>query len=239
MSRHSQGQGGNGHDQNHTQQPGSHGYQGSDYNSRGDTRGHGQREYHQPDYAQRDFSQRDFNQREWQHHQFGPADQRFRMGQPSRDQGPTFGDPRANQFDGRSDGDGGRGTHAVGGGHMDWSTGHQPTVPAQPSHRGRGPKGFKRSDDRIREAVSECLMDHHEIDASEISVEVQDGEVILSGTVDDRRTKRLAEHIVADLSGVHDVVNQIRVTRAGSPASDHDKRAETNGRNGADAKRPS
>lgn len=200
MSRHSQGQGGNGHDQNRTQQPGSHGYQGSDFNSRGDTRGHGQREYHQPDYAQRDFSQRDFNQREWQHREFGPADQRFRM---------------------------------------DQSTGQQPTVAAQPSHRGKGPKGYKRSDDRIREAVSECLMDHHEIDASEISVEVQDGEVILSGTVDDRKTKRLAEHIVADLSGVHDVVNQIRVKRAGSPTSDTDTRTETNGRNGADAKRPS
>lgn len=82
------------------------------------------------------------------------------------------------------------------------------------SHRGKGPKGFKRSDDRIREHVSEILMDHHEIDASDIEVQVKDGEVTLSGTVADRRTKRLAEEVIENLSGVNDVHNGIRVARS-------------------------
>jgi hypothetical protein len=42
---------------------------------------------------------------------------------------------------------------------------------------------------------------------------VQNGEVILSGTVDDRRTRRLAEEIIEDLPGVRDVRCDLRVNR--------------------------
>jgi hypothetical protein len=77
--------------------------------------------------------------------------------------------------------------------------------------RGKGPKNFTRSDERLRELVSEALSDDNEIDASEIEVEVKNGEVILKGTVDDRHTKRLAEECVVRVSGVHDVQNQIRI----------------------------
>ena len=78
-------------------------------------------------------------------------------------------------------------------------------------HSGKGPKGYQRSDDRIREDVSEALSRHGDVDASEIEVNVQNGEVTLTGTVQDRQQKRLAEDVVADLSGVKDVHNQIRV----------------------------
>jgi len=78
-------------------------------------------------------------------------------------------------------------------------------------YSGRGPKGWKRSDERIREDVSERLADHPEIDASEIEVNVNNGEVILTGTIEDRRTKRLAEDIAESVSGVGEVHNQLRV----------------------------
>jgi hypothetical protein len=80
-------------------------------------------------------------------------------------------------------------------------------------HAGRGPKGYKRSDERIREDVNERLTDHPELDASEIEVSVEDGIVTLSGTVDDRRDKRLAEDIAESVSGVQDVTNNIRVSQ--------------------------
>jgi hypothetical protein len=80
-------------------------------------------------------------------------------------------------------------------------------------HAGRGPKGWQRSDERIREDVSERLADHPDIDASEIEVQVNNGEVTLSGTVDQRLNKRLAEDIAEGVSGVRDVHNQIRVHR--------------------------
>jgi hypothetical protein len=76
---------------------------------------------------------------------------------------------------------------------------------------GRGPKGWHRPDDRIREDVNERLTDHPHVDASELEVSVQNGEVTLTGTVEERHAKRLAEDIAESVSGVRDVHNQIRV----------------------------
>jgi hypothetical protein len=77
---------------------------------------------------------------------------------------------------------------------------------------GRGPKGYQRSDDRIKEEVCELLTQHHEIDATDIEVEVRNGEVTLRGSVDDRQIKRMAEDLVEHCTGVRDVQNQLRVS---------------------------
>ncbi|WP_293676685.1 BON domain-containing protein [uncultured Phenylobacterium sp.] len=84
------------------------------------------------------------------------------------------------------------------------------------AHRGRGPKGYKRSDARIDEEVHERLTDDPWLDASEIGVSVSNGEVTLTGTVESREAKHRAERIVEDLSGVNHVQNNIRVRQAGS-----------------------
>jgi len=76
---------------------------------------------------------------------------------------------------------------------------------------GRGPKGYTRSDERIREDVSDKLMEHPDLDASEIEVRVAQGEVTLAGSVDSRWAKRLAEDIAESCTGVRDVMNQLRV----------------------------
>jgi osmotically-inducible protein OsmY len=85
---------------------------------------------------------------------------------------------------------------------------------------GKGPKGYRRSDERIKENVSDELMDHPEIDASEIEVEVQNGEVTLKGEVRSRYEKRLAEDCVEQCSGVSDVTNQLKVRSASSSGED-------------------
>ena len=36
-------------------------------------------------------------------------------------------------------------------------------------YSGRGPKGYRRSDERIREVVSDCLVDDHDVDAGPTS----------------------------------------------------------------------
>jgi hypothetical protein len=75
---------------------------------------------------------------------------------------------------------------------------------------GRGPKGYQRSDDRIREDVCERLTHHPEIDAGEIEIQVRSGEVTLTGTVNRREEKRMAEDVAESVSGVKDVHNQLR-----------------------------
>ena len=78
---------------------------------------------------------------------------------------------------------------------------------------GRGPKGYRRSDDRVQEDVNEELTRHPEIDASEIEVKVENGEVTLTGKVEDRHQNRLAEDIAEQCSGVKDVLNQLNIDK--------------------------
>lgn len=78
-------------------------------------------------------------------------------------------------------------------------------------HRGRGPRGYARSDERIREDVNERLTDDPYLDASDIEVTVSGAEITLSGTVEDRRAKRRAEDIAESVSGIRHVQNNLRV----------------------------
>jgi len=83
----------------------------------------------------------------------------------------------------------------------------------------KGPKGYKRSDERIKEDVCDCLSRMEEIDSSEIEVTVSNGEVTLTGTVPERRMKFMAEQMCEGISAVTDVNNNIRVKRDESQQS--------------------
>ncbi len=80
-------------------------------------------------------------------------------------------------------------------------------------HAGRGPKGYKRSDTRIQEDVSDHLTNDSWLDASQIEVQVRDGEVTLNGKVASRDDKRRAELWAETVSGVGHVQNNLRVDR--------------------------
>ena len=77
--------------------------------------------------------------------------------------------------------------------------------------RGKGPKGYTRSDERIKEDVNDSLSDDPQVDASDINVTVSSCEVTLTGTVKDRWQKRRAEDIAENVSGVKNVENRIKV----------------------------
>lgn len=83
-----------------------------------------------------------------------------------------------------------------------------------PWHRGfmgRGPKNYRRSDTRIEEDVSDALMMNADVDASDIEVKVDKGVVCLSGVVEDRHQKRIAEELAESVLGVQDVENGLKV----------------------------
>jgi hypothetical protein len=81
-----------------------------------------------------------------------------------------------------------------------------------PQNRGRGPRNYQRSDQRIREDICDRLTDDERIDASEIEVTVANGEVTLSGTLRSRNAKRWATQLAEQVSGVKDVHTRIRVS---------------------------
>ncbi|WP_257385470.1 BON domain-containing protein [Tahibacter caeni] len=84
------------------------------------------------------------------------------------------------------------------------------------SLRGRGPKNYMRSDERIKEDINERLTDDPMIDAGDINVEVKNGTVTLTGSVDSRRLKHRAEDIADDCGGVKGVENRLTVRNAGT-----------------------
>ena len=81
----------------------------------------------------------------------------------------------------------------------------------QESFRGRGPKGYTRPDERIKEEICERLTRHPEIDASDIEIEARQGVITLTGSVDHRSLKHLVEDLVENVSGVKDIENRIAV----------------------------
>lgn len=87
----------------------------------------------------------------------------------------------------------------------------------QESHFGRGPRNYQRSDERIREEVSDTLMADPYIDPSEIEVRVDDGEVTLKGEVRYRADKRLAQDLTERILGVRDVHTQLKIKRDDRP----------------------
>jgi osmotically-inducible protein OsmY len=83
------------------------------------------------------------------------------------------------------------------------------------THRGKGPKGYTRSDERLKEVICEKLTEDPMIDASEINIEVTGQTVKLTGSVDDRSTKYEVEELVERCGGVKDIDNQLRVRSQG------------------------
>lgn len=91
--------------------------------------------------------------------------------------------------------------------------------PTSSLQRGKAPKGYTRSDQRIKEDISDRLMQTNDVDASDVEIAVQNGEVTLTGTVGSRHCKYGVEHVAESVLGVSDVINQVRVTREQASSS--------------------
>jgi hypothetical protein len=118
----------------------------------------------------------------------------------------------------------GRHSNIVEGGHGGYRPGHGSSTyigagydqweARAGQYAGRGPRNYRRSDERIEEDINDRLTNHGDLDATDIEVEVNNGEVTLSGSVDSRWAKRAAEDVAESVSGVKDVSNNLRVTQS-------------------------
>jgi hypothetical protein len=99
-------------------------------------------------------------------------------------------------------------------GAQDYPGGKLDDALAAASHRGKGPQGYRPSDERLRENVCERLTDDPFIDATDVDVSVANGEITLSGSIETRRMKYAVEDLVADVPGVNVVHNSIQVRRS-------------------------
>jgi osmotically-inducible protein OsmY len=79
------------------------------------------------------------------------------------------------------------------------------------SHRGRGPKGYRRSDERLKEIICDRLTEDPFIDASHLTIDVRNCEVTVQGAVQVRQQKYAIEDLIADVSGVTEIHNHVSV----------------------------
>jgi predicted amino acid-binding ACT domain protein len=103
-----------------------------------------------------------------------------------------------------------------------WSRSGQEWAGGSQIQERRGPKNYKRSDERIREDVCDVLTDC-DLNCEDVEVTVKEGEVTLSGTVQSREDRREMERIAERLPGVKDVTNQLRVKRESRTEHSDDK----------------
>ena len=180
------------------QRYGGHDYAGGRYGGQDFGQGYGVRDYAGQRYGGQDFGSQRYGGRSYAGQRYGGQE---REGQYGRSENT----PQYGAFGITESGRQGREWQRFG---LDAS---QHVGGAQRGEqRGKGPKGYKRSDDRIREDVCDRLSDDDELDASEITVAVKDGEVTLEGTVNDRRAKQRAEDLAESVGGVRDVDNKLR-----------------------------
>ncbi len=77
-------------------------------------------------------------------------------------------------------------------------------------YRGRPPRGYERSDERVKEMICERLMEDPSVDVGDVSINVTGGRVTLEGTVHSRRMKYDIEEIVEEC-GAKDVQDNLRI----------------------------
>jgi hypothetical protein len=155
--------------------------------------------------------------RDWGH-QMG-LDYERRPGREWHDRDRTYGYDRAYGSAGY-----GRGFGMTSTG-MPYAQPHEWRQNDREGFAGRAPRGYSRSDDRIREDVCDRLTDDPWIDPTEVEIQVRNGEVTLSGTVRDRSEKRRTEDIIESISGVRHVHNNLRVG-AGTIAAQNPTRVD-------------
>ena len=78
-------------------------------------------------------------------------------------------------------------------------------------YSGLGPKGYNDAGDPTGQEVASRLTQHGQVDASNIEITIDNGEVLLEGTVDSEETKRLAQEALESIVSVGSVQNLLQV----------------------------
>lgn len=165
---------------------------GANYDRYGDHGRYDQHSYRgfEGNYGRSDWGNRDFGRHEYRHRDYGHGEpeERSWWDRTTDEVSSWFGDEEAYRRRERD--------RMING-----------------MHRGKGPRNYSRSDNRIQEDINDRLSDDPFVDATDIDVAVTSGEVTLTGTVDHRSSKRRAEDIAESISGVKNVENRLRVVQ--------------------------
>jgi len=150
----------------------------------------------------RNFSGQQNFRREASRH---PEDQHF-FGEEGSDSRHPYNQPRSQSYESHPESFQSRGDV--------WSDrGLRQSYGGQGRHFGRGPQGYQRSDERIKEEICDTLMRDSEIDVENVTIEVSECVVTLKGQVDSKHCKRMVEDLCEEVLGVKEVENQLKCSQ--------------------------
>ncbi|QDE91155.1 phospholipid-binding protein [Myxococcus xanthus] len=89
---------------------------------------------------------------------------------------------------------------------------YRPEGPVRAPPRGRAPRGYRRSSERILADLCDRLMQSW-VDAEDVDIRVRDGVVLLAGVVRSQDERHATEALARDVLGVKEVINDIRIDR--------------------------
>lgn len=81
------------------------------------------------------------------------------------------------------------------------------------NYYGYGPKGYRRSDQKLKDEARLLLNQDPILDSSNINIEVFNNVIFLRGFVDSRKDKKRAEFLIEDIFGIEDIQNQLKIMR--------------------------
>lgn len=93
---------------------------------------------------------------------------------------------------------------SIGESGTEWNQGLNPG-----GFYGLGPGGWKLSDEKLKERVSEVLLHSLEVDPGGLEVEAKDGVIYLRGEIASSGMKRVAVDLVGSVPGVEDVFTEL------------------------------
>ncbi|NVJ02981.1 BON domain-containing protein, partial [Myxococcus sp. AM009] len=89
---------------------------------------------------------------------------------------------------------------------------YRPEGPVRAPPRGRAPRGYRRSSERILSDLCDGLM-RSWVDAEDVDIRVRDGVVLLAGVVRSQDERHATEALARDVLGVKEVINDIHIDR--------------------------
>jgi hypothetical protein len=95
----------------------------------------------------------------------------------------------------------------------DYDPSYKDQYQVRKNYYGVGPKGYKRSDSKLKEEAYLLLSQDPIIDSTNIHIDVLNNVIYLKGIVDSRRDKKRAEVLVEDIFGLEDVQNQLKIAK--------------------------
>lgn len=78
-------------------------------------------------------------------------------------------------------------------------------------HSQRGPEGYRRSDERIREIITDMIQTDPAIDSRDLDIKVHEGRVRLTGYIPDADAEKRISAVIQRVPGIKEIESELKI----------------------------